>query len=252
MRIETNTALASRNKKLATYLFILTFAALIGGFFFINMSFFDADIDMSDGLVLALQFLVLPTAFILTLVSVRMTNLWVRLPRPENAIREGLKGLSNKSVLYSYYHFPARHVLICPQGVFAIVTRWHDGQYVVDGDRWLTRKGLISRIFSLLRFDGIGSPTRDAERAAEHLRRLLKPIAPDAEVQPLIVFVDPRASVEVVSSSVPVLHADSKSSYSMKAYLRDLKQDGEQGGKRRTNLPLTAEQIEAFEKATIR
>ncbi len=80
-------------------------------------------------MITLVQTAILPIAFITTIVSVRMTNLWVRQPRPEVVIREGLKGLSNKSVLYSYYHFPARHVLICPQGVFAMVTRFQDGRY---------------------------------------------------------------------------------------------------------------------------
>ncbi|MGB1288493.1 MAG: hypothetical protein ACPG7F_18305, partial [Aggregatilineales bacterium] len=136
MRVVTNRKLVKRNRQLATYLFLGTFVALVGGFIFINISFFNEDIAADDASLLLLQSLILPVAFILTLFSVRMTNLWARQPYPEKAIEEGLKGLSKKSILYNYYHIPARHVLICPQGVFAIVTRWHNGSYTAEGTKW--------------------------------------------------------------------------------------------------------------------
>ena len=127
MRVVTNKKLARRNKKITNYLFFGTFGALILGFVLINASLFTGAVP--DSLTLIAQSAVLPVLLVLTVLSVRMTNMWARVPRPENAIEEGLKGLSNKSILYNYYHFPARHVLICPQGVFAIVTRWHDQEF---------------------------------------------------------------------------------------------------------------------------
>ena len=123
MRIVTNQRLAKRNRQIAFWLMIGTLGVLVGSFLLMMQNPIEGNPEIS-ALVLLFQVLVLPVAFVLTLVSVRMTNLWARPPRPEDAIEEGLKGLSNKSVLYNYYHFPARHVLICPQGVFAIVTRW--------------------------------------------------------------------------------------------------------------------------------
>ena len=157
------------------------------------------------------QSAVLPVAFVLTIVSVRMTNLWARVPRPEKAIEAGLKGLSNKSILYNYYHFPARHVLICPQGIFAIVTRWHDQVYTVRDGRFRSHRNIISKAFSVIRFDGIGKPFRDAEFAREVVQRTLDDIAPDVEVRPLVVFVDPKAELRIEDElKTPVLFADPK------------------------------------------
>lgn len=243
MRVETNERLAHRNRQFAQYLFFATFGILILGLVFINQQ---ATAVTDDNLLVVtlLQATVLPVAFITTIVSVRMTNLWVRQPRPEVAIREGLKGISNRSVLYSYYHFPARHVLIAPQGVFAMVTRFQEGNFTVEDDRWRTRKTALSRVMSLFRFDSIGNPTADAQRAAAHVETLLKPIVPDIEVFPVVVFVDPKADVTVIKSKVPVVYPSGKRAPLLKDLLRDY-------GKEK-HMPLTPEQIEAFEAATLR
>jgi hypothetical protein len=91
--------------------------------------------------------------------------------------------------------------------------------------------------------DSIGNPTQDALKAAEHVKRLLEPIAPDVQVQPVIVFTDPRAQVDIVSTDVPVVYANPKRDPSFKDYVRDL------GKERRSTL--TPEQIAAFEEATL-
>jgi hypothetical protein len=246
MRVETHDRLVKRNRQIAQYLFFGTFAILIGGLFVINSQATDQQSNLA--IIALLQALLLPIAFISTIISVRMTNLWVRVPRPENVIREALKGLSNRSVLYNYFHIPARHVLICPQGVFAMVTRYQDGSYVVEDDRWRTQRSLPGRLLSLLRFDSIGNPTDDALRAAEHLQKLLQPIAPNITVQPLIVFTDPRASVEVISSSVPVVQMEPKANKKV-LQLKDIIKSV--GGKPQTD-PLTPDQIAQFEAATLK
>jgi hypothetical protein len=244
MRVETNERLAKRNRQIAQYLFFLTFGvigvALLFGF--------QRSTNDTSNEVLFLDFLlqagILPVAFITTMFSVRMTNLWVRQPRPDVVIREGLKGLSNKSVLYNYYHFPARHVLICPQGVYAMVTRFQEGRFTNDGDHWRTHKSTINRIFSIFRFDSIGNPTADAQRAAAHVKKLLEPIAPGIEVRPLIVFVDPRADVTTINPNVPVVYPIGKQSPTLKDIIREVGKD--------SRMSLTPDQIAAFEEATIR
>lgn len=253
MRIVTNKKLARRNRKITNYLFFGTFGALILGFIVINASLFTN--ETPDMLTLVAQSAVLPVAFVLTIVSVRMTNLWARVPRPEKAIEDGLKGLSNKSVLYNYYHFPVRHVLICPQGVYAIVTRWHDQQFLLRDGKFRSKRSLISKAFSAIRFDGIGKPFRDAEIAREHIQNAISEVAPDIAVQSLIVFVDPSAEVEFESTpEIPVLYADPKRGPNLKEFMRDAKRQlSEAAGdaKNASLMPLSDEQIEAFEAATI-
>ena len=253
MRIVTNKKLARRNRKWTNYLFFGTFGALILGFVVINASLFTDSAPST--LTLIAQSAVLPLAFILTIVSVRMTNLWARLPRPEKAIEDGLKGLSNKSVLYNYYHFPARHVLICPQGVFAIVTRWHDQGFTLRDGKFRSKRNLFSRFFSAVRFDGIGKPFRDAEVARGYIQRAIDEVAPGVEVQSLIVFVDPSADVEFQSEpELPVLYADPKRSPNLKLFMRDAKRllaADQADAKNASLMPLSDEQIAAFEAATL-
>lgn len=242
MRTEINERLVKRNRRIAQWLFFISFGILIGAFFLTNQQALNPTAS-ADTLMLLLSSLVLPLGLVATLVSVRMTNLWIRRPRPEVALREGLKGLSNRSVLYSYYHSPAQHVLICPQGVFAIVTRFQDGSYTVQGDRWITHGGLLNALLRVLRQDGIGDPNYDAQRAAQHVRKLLAPFAPDVEVKPLIVFIDPRARLTLQNPSIPILYAHPKQQPNLKDYLRNLP---------RPSTALTADQVKVFEEATLR
>lgn len=223
MRVETNWKLVRRNRRIANYLFFFSMAVLIGGFVIANTQLMSPDNpdDMSMVLALILPWVVLPVGFISTMTSVRMTNLWVRRPRPEDAIREGLKGINKRSILYNYYHLPARHVLVTPFGVFAMVTRYQEGRFIVQQDQWKASGGAFRWISRIFRRDDIGNPTQDALRAAEHVRNLLSPTSPNVQVQPLIIFIDPRAQVEIVNPTVPVLFADSKREPNLRDYLRD-------------------------------
>ena len=249
MRIETNEKLVKRNTRLATYLFFFTFAVLIAGFFVTNSLFID---ESASVLVLLIPPGLLIVGLISTVTSVRMTNLWARQPRPENALEEGLKGLSKQSVLYNYHHFPTRHALICPQGVFAIVTPWQAGRHTASGDTWKTHRGFFGWIMSTLRFDNLGNPMEKASQAADHLQALLADIAPDVTVQPLVVFIDSNAQLDLDDPAVPVVYADAKKEPNLTDYMRQLLRESKEKEKGRSNLPLTQEQIDAFEAATLR
>ncbi len=243
MRTEVNDKLVERNRRIAQYLFFFSFAVLIGAFIITNQQAFNPSADLDSTLVILLPSLVLPIGLVTTLVSVRMTNLWVREPRPEKALKNGLKGLSNKSVLYSYFHIPARHVLISPQGVYAITALFQDGVYTVEGDKWSTHGSALSTFTRIFRRDGIGNPNTEAQRAVEHLQKLLQPIAPGVEVKPLIIFTDPRARVTITNPTIPVLYADSDLKPNLKDFMRDVPRDG--------RAALTPAQAEAFEQATL-
>lgn len=251
MRIVTNTRLAKRNRQIATYMFFLTMLVLIGSFFLINQSLFTD--ETGSALALLAQAAAIPLAFILTLISVRMTNLWARRPYPEDVIADGLKGLSKKSVLYNYYHFPARHVLICPQGIFVIVTRWHEGRFSVDGDRWRSHQGIFSKVMSTLRMDGLGNPSMEAERAVAQIEKKLNPLTEDEiDIQPIIVFTGANVQIDIKDSEIPILFADPKQKPNLIDYMRDLNRDTNADRRKpQAKLPLSEDEIQAFEKATV-
>jgi hypothetical protein len=252
MRIVTNTKLATRNKSVANYSFFLTFLLLIGGFFFVNTNFTTADTEAGvNPIFLLLQALILPISFIFVLFSIRMTNLWVRPPRPEDVLPDALRGLSKKSILYNYFHIPARHLLFCPQGVYAITTRWHDGIYTVDGDKWTTKANPFARFFSILRMDGVSNPTREAQRNAEYAQKILAKYAPNITVKPLIVFINPKAEVTIVNSDIPILFTDSKKKPNLKDYMRDVYAAMPGADGKKNVLPFSDETVASFERETV-
>jgi hypothetical protein len=244
MRIETNQRLIDRNKKWAGRMFFITFGVIIGSFLLLNSPFLIQDIAEGPGLLISLiaPALLLPLAFLSTIFSVRMTNQWVRQPRPERALPDNLKGLGKSAVLYNYFHFPARHVLITQAGVIAAATRWQDGSFQVTGDKWSTRKNPISRVLSLMRMDGIGNPSLDAQIAAQHVDGLLRDINPDVPVYGVVLFVDPKAEVEVVDSAIPILYIDTKRRPNLKDWVKSLPKADHQ---------LSPEQIAQFEQKTV-
>ncbi len=244
MRVETNHRLVQRNRRIAQYLFFFSLAVLIGAFVYVNTQALGGDLPDPGSpeatLSLLLPALVLPFGVITSMVSVRMTNNWIRQPRPELALQSGLKGLSNRSVLYNYLHLPLRHLLICPQGVFAITTRFQNGSYRVNGEQWTTQEGLFSQATRFFRRDGIGRPAAEARAQAA---RIQSSMPAGIAVQPLIIFVDPAATFDVQDSEVPVLYADSKQQPNLKDYLRSIPQEARQ--------TLTPAQIEDFEAETL-
>lgn len=223
MRIVTNQELIRKSRRIATWLFFISMIILIFGFFVANGQVFglipEEDIITVYTIVTPL---VLLAGFMTTLTSVRMTNLWVRIPRPEIVIPEGLKGIHgrNKTSLYNYYHLPARHVLITPQGIFPLVTRFQDGKFTVTGDKWKSHKGVISSFLSLLRLDGIGNPNQDVDVAQKYVQHLIEDYDGTIPIYPVIVFVDPRAQVEINDPAIPVVYADNKRSPNLKEYVQ--------------------------------
>ena len=220
MRIFTNTRLATRNRRLATYLFVFAFGFLILSFL-LTGNFIRPDDERLAALLPVISLLVLPLALVSALISSRMTNLWLRQPRPEEELPANLKGFSERNAFFSYHHFPARHVLVCPQGIFAIITRYQEGAYHVRGERWGAKRSPLGRVLGFFRMDGIGNPTEEARRAAAELQARVDEVAPDIPVQPLIVFISERARLEIEAPAVPVLRAQAKQDPSLAGYLRD-------------------------------
>ena len=253
MRIETNEDIIKRNRRMATFFFFFSLFVLGFGFLAANGAFLNTlDEETGQRLYVILMPIVLIVGMISTLVSVRLTNNWVRQPRPEDALRVGMKGISNKSVLYNYLHMPTKHVLITPQGMFAIITRYQDGKFTVDNDEWQTRRNPLSRILSIFRMDGVDNPTEEANLAADYVQGIVDEIGVDVEVLPLIVFVDPRAELEIGKISVPVVYAMDKATVgkeevrlkpNLKEYLK--------GFKKEDYHTLTEEEIEKFEEVTL-
>ena len=213
MRIVTNDKKIKRNKQIAQGLFFASMALLIGAFFFGNSN------DNPD-VSFYLQCGLLPVLLLMVLTSVRMTNSWVRQPYPWEAIPAGLKGIGGDTTLYNFV-LPGNHVMIGPNGIFSITSRFQDRPQTVKDDKWRSNFGILT----LMRQEQIGNPTHEAKLKAEQTAEFLREVIGDEgiQVQPLVVFVHPQADVSVDGeTSVPILYANpEKKKMSLKQYLKD-------------------------------
>lgn len=219
MRVVTNLKFIQRNRQIAQLLFYASMGGLVLSFFLGN------SISNNPDAAMYFQCFVLPLLFVLVIISVRMTNAWVR-SEPWKAIPSGLKGISTDNTLY-HYLLPASHVLIGPDGIFAMVTRFQDRHYTVKDDKWGADISPLNRIMMFARQEQLGDPTAEAKLKAAQTQTFLRELLQDQliEVQPLIVFLHPQAEVTIEGvNTVPVVysHPDKKKD-TLKNYLKGLK-----------------------------
>jgi hypothetical protein len=132
--------------------------------------------------------------------------------RQDNRLRQLLKGLDDRYVLYAYLgrKLPD-YVLVGPSGVYVLTTRPQEGEITCRDDRWSSRGGLGRRIFGTLYGSPMGNPSYDTgqgvARVRELLRRNLPGDVPDPPVSGLIVFTGERVRLRVERCSFPATTA---------------------------------------------
>jgi hypothetical protein len=116
MRVLTNERRVKRGRMFGTIMFFFSLFILTGGLIFTNF------IAISTEALFFVPCLVMPIGLLATIASVRMTNAWVRQPRPDAMLKEGLRGINRRSVLLN--NLTANpHVLITPHGEYTITVR---------------------------------------------------------------------------------------------------------------------------------
>jgi hypothetical protein len=146
---------------------------------------------------------------------------WVSRPREDEVLAYGLKGLDHNHHLLNYLpQTQVGHILVAPSAVYVLHLRRQDGQITHEGSRW-SRKPSIG-IFLRAMIEGtLGNPTNDAVREAQAVHRFLSNHFTPEEMeelnlQPLIVFIDPRVKLTVRDPLVPVLTTKDLKSYMRK------------------------------------
>jgi hypothetical protein len=239
MRVVTNQPRIKRNRQIAQVLFFLSLA-LIAGLIFANFKTLE-----NESLFLA-QCLLMPIVLITIVISVRLTNQYVRPPHAEDAIRDGLKGINRRSILYNYVLPSTNHVLVAPQGVYTFTTRFQDTRFKVDGDQWVNYKarGPLAPISLFFKQEALGNPFKQATSDANAVQAIVDQAVPGAKikVQPVVVFTSPKATLEVIDPEIPVVSADLKKKPSLKSLLRIEK-------KKEDAIALTPAQMESIDEA---
>lgn len=139
--------------------------------------------------------------------------------RGEDVIVNVLQRLDDSHYLINDVTLPSSrsnidHVLLTPNGIFAIETKHWEGEIICHGDEWHRRyrKGL----FSAKDFDA-GSPSRQVKMNAINLSRLIESRLFHNTfriwVEGLVVFTNSGVRLELREPSVTVLRAEDMCDY---------------------------------------
>ncbi len=165
--------------------------------------------------------LILATSFsglTLSQLGMFLRNRWGRHPRMDEMLDEALKGLDERYAIF-HYLLGASHALFTPAGVFALCTSDVGGEIQYQDGAWVRtrpRPSLLHRSRLQRLPDPTGQVQADARRLARTLQRRLR-LDHELPVQPILVFVNPRAELSVEAALYPVVHLKK-----LKAYLRSL------------------------------
>ncbi|RMF03920.1 MAG: NERD domain-containing protein [Chloroflexi bacterium] len=210
MKVVTDTQLVESRAKWAKRIAPFTLLFLVGGLITNFLSISQPEYFRPTLILLAL-------GFVSAIVSSNLVNNWVREPRADQVLTQILKKFSNDYQLFNYTG-PIRHVLIAPDGLYAIVVKNHDGEITVNG-RKVSRKFTWKRLVKMFADEGLGSPIAEAENRAAKLAKSLNREFPDMDVppvKPLLLFSNKEAQVTVNQPDVPALVTSE-----IKNYLRE-------------------------------
>jgi plasmid stabilization system protein ParE len=128
-----------------------------------------------------------------------------REPRLIEQVVDALKGFDDRYHLYNHI-LPGDHVLLTPGGLFVLAVKGVDGRIRCFKDKWV-RDFSLGRLLRFFTEESLGNPTKDAQRELEKVRKYIEEHNPEADVdvQGLVVFVNPKARLEVTGASLPVL-----------------------------------------------
>ncbi|TKJ30174.1 MAG: hypothetical protein CEE40_05880 [Chloroflexi bacterium B3_Chlor] len=140
-----------------------------------------------------------------------------REPRFIRQLVDALAGFDDRYHLYSHV-LPGDHVLLTPHGVFVLVLKGVDGRIRSFKDKWV-RDLSLRRLLRFFTEESLGNPTKEVQRQVKRVQKYVEQHNPELEVdvQGLVVFVNPKARLEVTDSSVPVLPLRRLKSYVRRA-----------------------------------
>lgn len=134
-------------------------------------------------------------------IGLPMRNRWDRQPRMDEILDDALKGLDRRFAIF-HYSLGARHVLICPGGVFALIPRVDDGTIEYIDGQWMrtTEKGGLLRRAGTRTIRGLErEAASETDRARSHLNLPFS-------IRPYVVFLHGAAEVDIQEAPVLASH----------------------------------------------
>lgn len=142
---------------------------------------------------------------IISFFGIYVANRWVKKPRPEDVIDQEFKGFTDKYRLYHYPNLPYDHVLLTPVGVTIIHTVNLEGEFSYKEGKWKERISM-GRAMRYFVEEHLGDPIRDAKECAANLSGHLQEVtAIKLPVNCLVLFIHPRAILDVQKATIPVI-----------------------------------------------
>jgi hypothetical protein len=196
MQVTTNEKLIARRRRIGTYASFGGLGVLLAGMIAsFNMQYVWASL------------IALVAGFVLAQFGNANLRRYGRSPRPDEVLETALKGFDDRYHFYAW-SLPASFVLLSPQGVYSFVTRDQGGEITVNGSQW-KGKFTLGRILLAFAQEGLGNPSRDASEGAGQMDTWIKAELPDlaVEVQPAVVFINEKVSLQITDPAVPVMDA---------------------------------------------
>jgi len=187
----------AKQKKRSQQASLVGFLFLIGGFILV---FIDVPY------LTLFQVLALLVGFALSQYGIYLTHRFSRSPRPDEVLDESLKKVARDGRLY-HYVLPAPHVLLTKGGPIVFVLKYQIGNIFASGDEWKQTGIGFRRFFGQ---EGIGNPSRDADKMVAALAGYIRehvPVLDEVPVAVMIVFTTKNIkNLDVADSSIPAMH----------------------------------------------
>jgi hypothetical protein len=197
MRIITDEARIAKGARVGK---IFTFAGLgflVGGLII--------SLALQETPFLWLSFTCLLIGLVVSSIGTMNMNRWVREPRADQALAQGLKGFDDRYSLYNYT-LPAPHVLLGPAGLYVLTAMGQDGAIRYEDGKFQRDFSLV-RLLRFMAEEGLGKPLKEADSQVEAMQAFMaeSDAAQDVEIQNLVVFYNPRVDLSVSDPPRPVL-----------------------------------------------
>ncbi len=226
MRIVSDSKSIQRNQTIARWTLIIGISVLVLALFanlYVAIPMFgnntpDVQLTPQQNQLTIFSFVGLLIGYTLTTISTSINSRFGR--RPDKGLQAALRGSSDAFALYNY-SLGANHVLAAPSGTYVLIPKYQNGVIQCKDGKWkhAGQSGLARFFF---RQDALGNPTMDAKLEVDALQRHLKKHAPDLaiEPQPIVVFMSPRAVLDVDGSPVPAVQVKQLKDFVRKQHRR--------------------------------
>jgi hypothetical protein len=133
---------------------------------------------------------------------------YVREPRADQRLEQGLSGLDKRHVLYNYY-LASNHIIASHRGLTVIEPRPQEGQIAYENGRWRHRAG-FRKLLQIFGEPALGKPDQDLQREIDWVKKWIDEVMPedDIPVNGAVVFTSPRVELQAKGSEIPIVTVD--------------------------------------------